>query len=68
MVPHDYIVALDLELNKVNPNGPSLKLSVGSSVSEVLHQEIPGLNLIDIPEKTSEIPYILLDHHLSHLQ
>jgi hypothetical protein len=68
MVPHNYIVAFELELNKVNPDGPSLKLSVGYSVSEVLHQDIPGLNLIDMPENTSEIPYILSDHHLSHLQ
>ncbi|KAF7349990.1 hypothetical protein MVEN_01300300 [Mycena venus] len=45
-------LSFELELNKVNPNGPSLKLSVGSSVSQVLHQEIPGLNLIDMAENT----------------
>ena len=68
MVPQDYIVAFELELNKVNPDGPSLKLSVGSSVSEVWHRGIPVLNLVNMPENTSEIPYVLLDHHLSHLQ
>jgi hypothetical protein len=68
MVPHEYIVAFELELNKVNPDGPSLRLSVGSSVSEVLHQEIPGLNLVNMPENTSEIPYTLSDHCLSYPQ
>jgi hypothetical protein len=63
-----YIVAFEVELNKVNHDGPSLKLSVGSSVSEELPQEIPGLNLIDMPENTSEIPYVLSDHHLSRPQ
>jgi hypothetical protein len=52
----------------VNPNAPSLKLSVVSSVSEVLHQEIPGVNLINMPENTSEIPYVVSDHHLCYLQ
>jgi hypothetical protein len=68
MVPHDYIVVFELELNKVNPDGPSLKLSVSSSVSGVLHQEIPGVNLIDMPENTSEIPYASSNNHLSQSQ
>ncbi|KAF7363121.1 hypothetical protein MVEN_00664600 [Mycena venus] len=42
-------LSFELELNKVNPDGPSLKLSIGSSVSQVLHQEVAGLNLIDMP-------------------
>ena len=53
MVTHNYIVAFEFELKKVNPDGPSLKLSVGCSVSEVLHLEIPGLDLIGMPEDTS---------------
>ncbi|KAF7352078.1 hypothetical protein MVEN_01170600 [Mycena venus] len=45
----------ELELNKVNPDGPSLKLSVDSSISEVLHQEIPGLDLIEMQENASKV-------------
>jgi hypothetical protein len=55
MVTQNYIVAFELELNKVNPDGPSLKFNVGFSVSEVLQQEIPGLDLIDMPENTGEV-------------
>jgi hypothetical protein len=68
MVPYDYIAAFELELNKVNLDGPSLKLSVGSSVSEVLHQDIPGLDLADMLENTSAFSNILSDHHLRPLQ
>jgi hypothetical protein len=53
IVPHKLIVALELELNKVNPNGPSLKFNIGSSVSEVLYHEIPGS--VDMPENRSEV-------------
>ncbi|KAF8177776.1 hypothetical protein K438DRAFT_1938974 [Mycena galopus ATCC 62051] len=50
-------LSFELELNKVNPDGPSLKLSVGCSVSEVLYQKIPGVNPINMPENTSDIIY-----------
>jgi hypothetical protein len=53
MVTHNYIVAFELELKKVNPNGPSLAFSVGSSVSQVLSYEIPSS--LDIPEDRSEL-------------
>ncbi|KAF7366233.1 hypothetical protein MVEN_00500600 [Mycena venus] len=45
-------LSFELELNKVNPDGPSLKLSVGSSVSSVLHPEILGLDLSGMPKNT----------------
>ncbi|KAJ7132576.1 TPR-like protein [Mycena epipterygia] len=45
-------LSFELELNKVNPDGPTLKFRVGSWVSEVLHPKIPGLGLTDIPENT----------------
>jgi hypothetical protein len=54
-VPHNCILAFELELNKVNLDGPSLKFSVGSSVSEVLHRKIPGLDLIEMQENSSEV-------------
>ncbi|KAF8149794.1 hypothetical protein K438DRAFT_1779174 [Mycena galopus ATCC 62051] len=44
-----------LLLNKVNSDGPSLKFSTGFSVSELPRQEISALDLIDMPESTSEI-------------
>ncbi|KAJ7743642.1 hypothetical protein B0H16DRAFT_1561212 [Mycena metata] len=47
---------LQLELTKVNFNGPSLKFNASFSVSELLYQEISGLDLMDIPGNTSEIP------------
>ncbi|KAF7359752.1 hypothetical protein MVEN_00699900 [Mycena venus] len=43
-------LSFELEFNKVNPNGPSLKFSIGSSVAKVWHRKIPGLNLIEMPE------------------
>jgi hypothetical protein len=55
IVPQNYIVAFELELNRVNPDGPSLTFSVRSSVSKVWHREMPGLNLINMPENTSEV-------------
>ncbi|KAJ7144251.1 TPR-like protein [Mycena epipterygia] len=41
-----------LELNKVNPDGPSLKFSAGFSVSELPYQEVSGLDLMGIPDNT----------------
>jgi hypothetical protein len=64
----NYIVASEFELNKVNHDGPALKFSAGISVSELLFQAVSGLDLIGIPENTSEIPSILWDYFLSYLQ
>ncbi|KAJ7865997.1 CHAT domain-containing protein [Mycena olivaceomarginata] len=44
--------AIQLELNKVNPDGPSLKFSGDFSVSELPYQEVSGLDLIGMPENT----------------
>jgi hypothetical protein len=55
-ITEDYNVAFQLELNKLNPDGPSLKFSAGFSVSELPYQEVSCLDLIGIPENTSEIP------------
>ncbi|KAJ7193609.1 hypothetical protein GGX14DRAFT_577064 [Mycena pura] len=41
-----------LELKKVNPDGPSLKLSAGFSVSEGQYQETSGLDFVAILENT----------------
>jgi hypothetical protein len=68
IITEDYNLALQLELNKVNPDGPSLKFSAGFSVSELPYQEVSGLDLMGIPDNTSQIPYILLNYSLSHLQ
>jgi hypothetical protein len=66
--PDDYDVAFQLQLNRVNPDGPSLKCSAGFSVSELLYQEVSGLDFIDIQENRSEIPYILSDYSLIYLE
>jgi hypothetical protein len=63
-ITEDYDVAFQLKLNKV----PSLKFSAGFSVSEMPYQELSGLDLIGMADNTSEIPYILADYSLSHLQ
>ncbi|KAJ7208337.1 CHAT domain-containing protein [Mycena pura] len=44
--------AFQLGVNKVNPDGPSLKFSAGFSVSELPYQEVSGLDLIYTPENT----------------
>ncbi|KAJ7110498.1 hypothetical protein C8R44DRAFT_742976 [Mycena epipterygia] len=44
--------SFQLELNKVNPDGPSLKFSAVFSVSEWPYPEVSGLDLIDMPENT----------------
>ncbi|KAF8185226.1 hypothetical protein K438DRAFT_1053103 [Mycena galopus ATCC 62051] len=43
---------LQLELNKVNLDGPSLKFSAGFSVSELTDHEVSGLDLTGMPENT----------------
>ncbi|KAJ7128003.1 hypothetical protein C8R44DRAFT_733392 [Mycena epipterygia] len=48
--------SFEIQLNKVNADGPSLKLSAIFSVSKLPHQEVPGLGLIGMPENTSKIP------------
>ena len=68
IITEDYNLAFQLELNKVNPDGPSLKFSAGFSVSELPYQGVSGWDLMDIPDNTSEIPYILSNYSLSHLQ
>ncbi|KAF8160524.1 hypothetical protein K438DRAFT_1776360 [Mycena galopus ATCC 62051] len=44
--------SFQLQLNKVNPNGPSLNFCAGFSVSKLLNQQASGLDLIDMPEDT----------------
>ena len=68
IITDDYNLALQLKFNKVNPDGPSLKFSAGFSVSELPYQEVSGSDLMGIPDNTSEIPYILSDYSLNHLQ
>lgn len=67
-ITKDFNVAFQLQLNKVNLDGLSLKFSAGFSVSELPYKEVSGLDVIGMPENTSEIPYILWDHSLSHRQ
>jgi hypothetical protein len=67
-ITEDYNVAFQLKLNKVNPDGPPLKFSASFSVAELPYQEVSCLDLIGMADNTSEIPYILLDYSLSHLQ
>ncbi|KAJ7435191.1 TPR-like protein [Mycena latifolia] len=45
--------SFQLQFNKVNPDGPSLKFSAGFSVSELPYREVSGLDLIDMPENSS---------------
>ncbi|KAF8144821.1 hypothetical protein K438DRAFT_1782444 [Mycena galopus ATCC 62051] len=59
--------SFQLQLNKVNPNGPPLNFCAGFSVSKLLNKEVSGSDLIDMPEDTSKIPYILCYYSLSHL-
>ncbi|KAJ7799593.1 hypothetical protein B0H14DRAFT_3787655 [Mycena olivaceomarginata] len=44
--------ALQLELNKVNLDGPSLKFNIGFTVSELPYQEVSGVDLIGMLENT----------------
>ncbi|KAJ7312280.1 CHAT domain-containing protein [Mycena albidolilacea] len=44
--------SFQLQLSKVNPDGPSLEFSAGFSVFETPYQGPSGLNLIRIPENT----------------
>ncbi|KAF8155070.1 hypothetical protein K438DRAFT_1777947 [Mycena galopus ATCC 62051] len=48
---------LQLELNKVNLDGPSLKFSAGFSVSELTDHEVSGLDLTGMPENTSKTTF-----------
>jgi hypothetical protein len=50
----DYNVALHLQLNKVNLDGPSLKFSAGFSVSKLPYPKVHGVDLIGMPENTSK--------------
>ncbi|KAF7363123.1 hypothetical protein MVEN_00664800 [Mycena venus] len=43
---------LQLELNKVNPDGPSLKARAGFSVSELPYRDVSDLDVIGMPENT----------------
>ncbi|KAJ6461801.1 CHAT domain-containing protein [Mycena sanguinolenta] len=43
---------LQLQLNKVNSDGPSLNFRAGFSVSELPYQEVAGLDHMDMPENT----------------
>ncbi|KAJ7458810.1 TPR-like protein [Mycena galericulata] len=45
--------ALQLQLNKVNPDGPSLKFSAGFSVSDLPYHKVSGLDLIGMPDNTA---------------
>ena len=67
-ITEDHNVAFKLGVNKVNPDGPSLKFSAGFSVSELPCQEVSGLDLIYTPENTSEPAQTLLNCYLSHPQ
>ncbi|KAJ7197873.1 TPR-like protein [Mycena rebaudengoi] len=40
----------ELELSKVNPNGPSLKFNAGFSVSELPYQRVSGLAPVGMPD------------------
>jgi hypothetical protein len=68
VITEDYNVACRLELNKVNPDGPSLKFSARFSVSNFPDQKVSGLDLIGMPKNTGEIAWISLDHYLSYPQ
>jgi hypothetical protein len=68
IITEDYNLASQLELPKVNPDGPSLKFIASFSVSELPYQQVAGLNLIDMPENTSKTAWLLLDHCLSYQQ
>jgi hypothetical protein len=67
-ITEDCNVAFQLELNKVNPDGPSLKFSASFSVSELPYKEVSGLDLIGMPKNTGQIASILSDSSLRDLQ
>jgi hypothetical protein len=67
-ITENYNVAFQLQLTKVNADGPSLKFRAGFSVSELPYQEVSALYLIGMPKNTSKIPYLFSDYSLSHLQ
>jgi hypothetical protein len=54
IVTEDYNVAFQFELNKVDPDGPSLKFSASFSVSELPYCKVSASDLLGIPENTSE--------------
>jgi hypothetical protein len=62
------VQAFQLELKKVNPDGPSLKFSAGFSVSKGQYQETSGLDFVAIPENISKTASILLDYSLRYPQ
>ncbi|KAF7372930.1 hypothetical protein MSAN_00499700 [Mycena sanguinolenta] len=51
-IAEDYNVAFQLELNKVNPDGPTLKFSARFSVSSFPDPELSGLDLIGMLKNT----------------
>ncbi|KAF7366587.1 Pleiotropic drug resistance ABC transporter protein [Mycena sanguinolenta] len=58
---------IQLELNKVNPDGPSLKLSAGFSVSQLLCQQVSGLDLIGMAEDFTSLRCHGLESELQKL-
>jgi hypothetical protein len=68
IITENYNVAFQLQFNKVNLDGPSLKFSAGFSVSELPYKGVSGLDGIGMPENTSKFSYILLEYSLNHLQ
>ncbi|KAF8218104.1 hypothetical protein K438DRAFT_1925316, partial [Mycena galopus ATCC 62051] len=57
---------LQLELNKVNLDGPSLKFSAGFSVSKLPYQEVSGVDLIGMPN--NRIAFVNVQGIASQLQ
>ncbi|KAJ7231539.1 TPR-like protein [Mycena rebaudengoi] len=55
IITEDYHIAIKLKLNKVNPDGPSLEINAGFSVSELPYPGISGLALIGMPDNKSEL-------------
>jgi hypothetical protein len=62
ILPEYYNVAFKLKLNKVNPDGPSLKFNAIFSVSELVYPGLSGSSLVHIPDNKCKTAQMLSDH------
>jgi hypothetical protein len=68
IVTEDYNVAFELELKKVNPDGPSLRFNAGFSVSELPYPGVSGLALVGMADNKCKTTQMVPDHQLSYPQ
>jgi hypothetical protein len=68
IITEDQNIAIDFKLNKVNSDGPSLKLNAGFSAAELPYCGVSGLALAGLPDNKCRTAQMLSDHLLSYPQ